>query len=69
MLGFVGEGCRRTGVTLLGIDLSHVAEVERLPHHHRDPFDRMIVAQARVNNLALISFDAALDAYDCERWR
>ena len=69
VLGFVGDGCRRTGVTLLGIDLAHVAEVERLPHHHRDPFDRMLVAQARVNGLALLSCDAALDAYDCERVR
>lgn len=64
---FVGEGCRRTGVTMLGIDLSHTAEVERLPHHHRDPFDRMLVAQARVENLALLSVDAALDDYEVRR--
>ena len=64
---FVGEGCRRTSVTMLGIDLSHTAEVERLPHHHRDPFDRMLVAQARVEKLALLSVDTALDAYDFRR--
>jgi len=64
---FVAEGCRRTGVTLLGVDLAHVAEVERLPHHHRDPFDRMLVAQSRVEGMALLSFDAALDAYDLKR--
>lgn len=65
--GFVGEGCRRTGVSMLGIDLAHTAEVERLPHHHRDPFDRMLVAQARVESLALLSFDSALDDYDVRR--
>ena len=64
---FVGEGCRRTGVTMLGIDLAHTAEVERLPHHHRDPFDRMLVAQARVEDLGLLSFDGALDPYDVRR--
>ncbi|NOY25417.1 MAG: type II toxin-antitoxin system VapC family toxin [Oligoflexia bacterium] len=64
---FVGEGCRRTGVTLLGIDLAHTVEVERLPHHHRDPFDRMLVAQARVEDLALLSYDGAIDAYDVGR--
>lgn len=61
---FVGEGCRRTGVVMLGIDLAHIAEVERLPHHHRDPFDRMLVAQARVERLALLTLDRALAAYD-----
>jgi len=67
--GFVGEGCRRTGVRLLGIDLAHTSEVEKLPHHHRDPFDRMLVAQARVEGMALLSFDRALDAYDVRRAR
>jgi PIN domain nuclease of toxin-antitoxin system len=64
---FVGEGCRRTGVTMLGIDLSHAAELERLPRHHRDPIDRMLVAQSRVEGLALLSVDAALQSYDFQR--
>ena len=64
---FVAEGCRRTGVQLLGIDLAHLAEVERLPHHHRDPFDRLLIAQARVEGTALLSFDASVDAYEVRR--
>ncbi len=64
---FVAEGCRRTGVIMLGIDLAHAAEFARLPFHHRDPFDRMLVAQARVEDLALLSYDGALDAYDVGR--
>ena len=65
--GFVGDGCRATGVVLLGIDLAHASEVERLPHHHRDPFDRMLIAQARVEGLSLLSVDRALHAYDVAR--
>jgi len=65
--GFVGEGCRKTGVALLGIDLAHTVEVQALPHHHRDPFDRMLIAQARVDDLAVLSYDRLFDAYDIER--
>ena len=64
---FVAEGCRQTDVQLLGIDLAHTAEVARMPPHHRDPFDRMLVAQARVERLRLLSYDAALAAYACPR--
>jgi PIN domain nuclease of toxin-antitoxin system len=64
---FVAEGCRRAGVDLLGVDLEHTAAVERLPHHHRDPFDRMLVAQAQVEGFALLTYDQALAAYDVDR--
>jgi len=46
------------------------AHVKRLPHlemHHRDPFDRMLVAQALVENLTLVSADASLDVYGVQR--
>lgn len=64
---FVAEGCRRTGVDLLGVELSHIAELERLPWHHRDPFDRIIVAQARMESYPLLSFDRALRPYEFGR--
>ena len=51
---------------LLPVGLAHAAEVVDLPHHHRDPFDRMLVAQARVEGLTLITADEALAAYDVE---
>jgi len=54
-------------IAVLGVDLAHLAELVRLPLHHRDPFDRLIVAQARVENLPVISVDGALDAYGVER--
>lgn len=55
-----------SGFDVLGIDLRHTEEVRRLPHHHKDPFDRMLVAQARADGLALVTSDPKLAAYDVE---
>lgn len=52
------------GLALLGIEVAHVRAVRELPHHHRDPFDRMLVAQARVEQLVLVTRDARLGRYD-----
>jgi PIN domain nuclease of toxin-antitoxin system len=49
--------------TLLDLNAEHAFEVRRLAHHHRDPFDRMLVAQARCEGLTLVTVDAALQAY------
>lgn len=64
---FIAEGCRHTGVDMLGIELNHIAELERLPWLHRDPFDRIIIAQARVESFNLLSFDKAISRYEFER--
>jgi PIN domain nuclease of toxin-antitoxin system len=53
-------------VRALPIALEHAAAVERLPWHHRDPFDRMLVAQATIENAAIVSGDERLAAYDVE---
>lgn len=50
----------------LPITIEHADALRALPAHHRDPFDRMLVAQARVEGLALVSRDSALRAYDVE---
>lgn len=52
-----------TGFLLLAISAAHAAFVHRLPGHHRDPFDRMLVAQATVEGMTLLTNDAALDPY------
>jgi PIN domain nuclease of toxin-antitoxin system len=52
------------GVQALAINLDHAAAVERLPWHHRDPFDRLLVAQAEIERAAIISRDEALAAYE-----
>jgi PIN domain nuclease of toxin-antitoxin system len=54
-------------ITLLGISLSHAAAVAVLALHHRDPFDRMLVAQALVEQVPIVSRDPAFDAYGVTR--
>ncbi|MGB9754353.1 type II toxin-antitoxin system VapC family toxin [Roseiflexus castenholzii] len=54
-------------IRLLGITISHTAKVSTLPFHHRDPFDRLLVAQAQVEQMPLVSSDAAFDAYGLTR--
>ena len=54
------------GFLPLSISLEHGDAVRGLPHHHRDPFDRMLIAQARVEGLAIVSRDELLSAYDVE---
>ena len=48
----------------LPIDPRHCREVIGLPHHHREPFDRLLVAQARLEGLTLLSADPNLGRYD-----
>ena len=52
------------GVQPLPVTPVHAAAVERLPPHHRDPFDRMLVSQATVEGGALVSRDPVLRPYD-----
>jgi PIN domain nuclease of toxin-antitoxin system len=55
------------GIELLDISVNHAALVANLPFHHRDPFDRLLVAQAQVEQMAVISKDEAFDAYAINR--
>lgn len=52
------------GVKLLGIELDHTRAVRDLPEHHRDPFDRMLVAQAQVEGPTLVTRDEQMRQYD-----
>ena len=54
-----GAGASPTPITL-----EHAAAVEQLPLHHRDPFDRLLVAQALVEHAAIVSADPAFHHYD-----
>jgi PIN domain nuclease of toxin-antitoxin system len=53
--------------TLLPISLKHAAVVASLPFHHRDPFDRLLVAQAISEGIPIVSIDRALDLYPLTR--
>ena len=52
------------GLRLLPIELSHLVRVGRLPFLHRDPFDRLLVAQAQVDDFTLVSKDGWVAQYD-----
>lgn len=52
-----------TGVQLLSITLAHALAAGALPPHHRDPFDRMLVAQAQMGGLTLVTHDARMRPY------
>jgi PIN domain nuclease of toxin-antitoxin system len=52
---------------LLGIELRHATFVETLPPHHKDPFDRLLIAQAISEAMPIVSVDAALDLYGATR--
>ncbi len=52
------------GFESLPVTWDHAFEVSKLPDHHRDPFDRILIAQSRVEELTLISRDAVVSVYD-----
>ncbi len=57
------------GFTLLSINAQHAWRVRELPHHHRDPFDRLLIAQAMTERMPIMTSDTSFDSYDVEvRW-
>ena len=52
------------GFLLLDVTPDHALDAARLPPHHSDPFDRMLVAQAQAEAAVLVTHDGALAAYD-----
>jgi len=50
-------------IETLPLSLDHVLKIERLPMHHRDPFDRVIIAQSLEENLSLITSDPIFEKY------
>jgi PIN domain nuclease of toxin-antitoxin system len=65
---FVEQQLSVNNIELLNINLDHIAVVATLPFHHRDPFDRLIIAQAIVGQLPILSADSVFDAYAIERF-
>lgn len=60
------EAVELCGFSLLGISLVHVLAVRDLPLHHRDPFDRMLIAQARIEKLTLVTRDPRILKYEVD---
>ena len=63
---FVSEHLFRNHMDVLAIQLSHALPVVTLPQFHRDPFDRMLISQAQIERLPILSSDKLLAAYDVE---
>jgi PIN domain nuclease of toxin-antitoxin system len=66
-LGFFPQQMARTNFDFLDMTDEHMAAIAALPFHHRDPFDRMIVAQAKTENMPVVSVDVAFDPYGVTR--
>ena len=64
---FIPEQLQRNDFRLLDMDFRHIAKTESLPFHHRDPFDRLLVTQALVEKMTLVSADATLSEYGIKR--
>ena len=65
---FLDRAINDNGFTILPIEPRHTAELVTLPYHHRDPFDRLIIAQAIVDEISVVSNDAQFDSYPVSRF-
>ena len=63
---YVPRRMTEQGLRPLPISHQHALAIFGLPPHHRDPFDRLLVAQAQIENLVLITADAMLERYPIE---
>jgi PIN domain nuclease of toxin-antitoxin system len=54
----------RDGFLMLSVTVAHAVAVASLPDHHNDPFDRLLIAQARAEGLTVVTSDTAFDDYD-----
>ena len=64
---FVKDHIRGNKIDIINIELNHLYQLENLNYFHRDPFDRLIIAQAIAENIPVISSDKAFDDYPIQR--
>jgi PIN domain nuclease of toxin-antitoxin system len=64
---FIDVCLNQYGFTILPVEPKHTAAVISLPFHHKDPFDRLLIAQALVEGIPIISGDPVLDSYVIQR--
>jgi len=63
---FVMEQLAVNGISPLAVELIHALHVFTLPPIHRDPFDRLLIAQAQIENLPILTADPQISRYDVE---
>lgn len=64
---FVSQQLAVNGIGILNLSLAHTAAIAALPFHHRDPFDRMLIVQSKIEGLPLVSADPIFDLYEINR--
>jgi PIN domain nuclease of toxin-antitoxin system len=64
--GEIADWIRDDGFSDLAIEVEHAVASAELPEHHRDPFDRLLIAQARLEDLTLVTSDVEIVRYDVE---
>ena len=64
---FIDKQLQENSITLLQINTAHAGIVVTLPFHHRDPFDRLIIAQSKSEDLPIIGKDKIFDDYGIKR--
>ncbi|HMM79495.1 MAG TPA: type II toxin-antitoxin system VapC family toxin [Pyrinomonadaceae bacterium] len=64
---FIPSQLDENEIDILPITLLHIKELSRLPFHHKDPFDRLVIAQSISEKLPVVSSDSAFDLYEIER--
>ncbi|PSR17400.1 PIN domain nuclease [filamentous cyanobacterium CCP3] len=64
---FIPQQIALNDIEVLPIAIDHLNVVAKLPLHHRDPFDRMLIAQAMQEGIQVVSVDTKFDAYSVER--
>ena len=64
---FFTSALTANNIQILAVEIRHAAVLSALPMHHKDPFDRMIAAQALSESIPVVSIDAALDPYGITR--
>lgn len=64
---FVTQGIEGNDFSILPIEVRHAATLSSLPMHHKDPLDRMLVAQALAEQIAVVGADAEFDSYGVTR--
>ena len=62
--GDIAQWITDEGFLELAIDVSHAVEAADLPQHHKDPFDRLLIAQARLEEIVLLTSDQNVTRYD-----
>ena len=63
---FITEQIYRNRVSVLAVQLQHALEVASLPLLHRDPFDRLLIAQSRLEQIPILTLDPLISQYEVE---